>query len=210
MEQQGNTLSDDDQIDHVLPGEATWDVHKVIGRKEGRSKKAWVAGGFIGLVMLTCLGIVILVIAKIVIFGIENNDEWLAVSDKFMQAMAEKDIEEAQALFTEELAQEFKGPGLAAFLDWPTSEYFEGYIDLEIESYFVNYDYPNGTTIEIAGPVNYRGNHTGYFEFVLTEDGDGWKLLAFYVDVPPEKINSSAGQPRPNGNRTKQIPSKAG
>jgi len=182
--------------DEVLP-----EVHTIPAREQPRrkgllSRMALVAGCLIGLVFIICVGSVIGILALAVITGVEGQDEWLVVGDAFMQAMDDKDIDTAYSLFAKEARHDLKRSDLATFIDGPFYALFDGYVDLEMESWYVNYDYPAGKTIEIACLVNYQESYTGYYEFILTEEGVVWKLLAFNVEVPPEKINFySAGRP---------------
>jgi hypothetical protein len=142
------------------------------------------------------VGLVIGILALAAITGVENQDEWLVAGDAFMQAMADKELDTAYSLFAKEARHDLKRSDLSTFIDGPFYALFDGYVDLEMESWYVNYAYPEGTTIEIACLVNYQESYTGYYEFILTEEGDAWKLLAFNVEAPPEKFNSySAGRP---------------
>lgn len=155
-----------------------------------------VAGCLIGLAFLVCAGSVISVVTAVFVTRAENQDEWLTLGDAFMQAMADKEIDRAYALFAEELRREVRRSDLAAFIDGPSFVLFDGYLDLEIESWNFNYAYVEGRSVEVTGPVNYQEHYTGIYELVLAEEGDNWRILAFNVQVSPEKVNAyTAGQP---------------
>lgn len=165
-------------------------------QKRGLSIPLVVAGCLIGLAFFVCAGSVISVVAAVFATGVEKQDEWLALGDAFMQAMADREVDRAHALFSEEARREVKRSDLAAFVDGPFFALFDGYVGLEIESWYVNYAQLRGRTVEMAGPVNYQEQYTGSYEFVLTEEADSWKILFFNVQVPPEKLNAyTAKQP---------------
>ena len=179
-----------------LPAEVPTLARTGTGQKRGLSIPLVVAGCLIGLVFFVCAGSVISIVAAVFAMGFENQDEWLASGDAFMQAMADKEIDRAHALFAEEARREMKRSDLATFVDGPFFALFDGYVDLEIEGWHVNYAQLGGRTVEVAGPVNYEEHYTGSYEFVLTEEADSWRILFFNVQVPPEKLNAyTAEQP---------------
>ena len=85
----------------------------------GRSKKFFAVGCLIGLVLIACLGLVVAILATAMMTGVDNQDEWLALRDEFMQAMAYKELDQAHSLFTEEFSNKFRLADLAAFIDGP-------------------------------------------------------------------------------------------
>jgi hypothetical protein len=180
--------------DEALPEEHPIPARERPRRKRLLSRMALVAGCLIGLVFIMCVGLVTGILAVVLLTGVESQDEWLVVGDAFMQAMADKDIDTAYSLFAKEARHDVKRSDLATFIDGPFFALFDGYVDLEMKSWYVNYVYPEGTTIEMAGPVYYQERYTGYYEIVLTQEGEAWKLLAINVEVPPEKINSYSAE----------------
>jgi hypothetical protein len=73
---------------------------------------------------------------------------------------------------------------------------FDGYesvaiTKLNIKAAFnTNPDLPQGTIVEVAGVVTYKGGVTGQFTATLEEENDGWGLHYIHVTVPPSKIPS--------------------
>ena len=185
-------------IEHrEIPAEESTSSSQAQNRQKGRPLRGVFVGGcLVGLVLFICLGSVIGILVEKLGPVVESQDEWLALGDQFMQAMADKDIDEVQALFTREAGRSFKTSDLAAYVEGPFFALFEGYIDLELESWTINYDSLEGTTVELAGTVNYREGYTGFAEYFVVKEGDAWKLLGFNIEVPPEKFNVySAVQP---------------
>lgn len=164
------------------------------GKKRGLLIPIVVAGCLIGLAFFVCAGSVISILVAVIVTGNENQDEWLALSDAFMQAMTDKDLDGAHTLFAEDARREVKRSDLATIIDGPFFALFDGYLDLEIESWIFTDASLERRSVGLTGPVNYQEGYTGVYEFVLTEEEDAWKILAFNVVVPPEKINAYAAR----------------
>lgn len=153
------------------------------------SRIPYVAGCLIGLLVIICLGSVTSIAGAVLGITSENQEEWLELTNAFMQAMADKKIDQAYSLFSKEAQGSFSQADLTSFVDGPFYTLFDGYLDLEMESFYINFGFPEGKTVELTGLINYQKDYTGNFVFTLIKKGNTWKLLSFNVEAPPEKFN---------------------
>lgn len=125
----------------------------------------------------------------------ENLDEWQALTNDYMRAMSERDVAAAYQLFDPEMQDRMSQADLAAFIDGPFFVLFEGYQDLSVESWYVNFT-DEGTMAELSGPVKYLVGSTpyeGFFEAQLTQQGEAWRIWSINVAAPPEKLSRYEG-----------------
>lgn len=149
---------------------------------------------FVAVAVCVCLSLVALlfVAARAFITSADNQDDWLALSDAYMQAMAAKDVETAYQLFSQEARREMGQSEFAGLLEGPLFALFDGYEDLDIGSWQINFNYPEGKTVELTGYISYLENVEGSYEAILVEEDGHWEIYWFYVSVAPEKINDFA------------------
>jgi len=164
--------------------------------KTRKRSRTWllIVISFAAVAVCVCLSLVALlfVAARAFITSADNQDDWLALSDAYMQSMAAKDVETAYQLFSQEARREMGQSEFAGLLEGPLFALFDGYEDLNIGSWQINLNYPEGKTVELTGYISYLENVEGRYEAILVEEDGQWKIYWFYVSVAPEKINDFA------------------
>jgi hypothetical protein len=123
----------------------------------------------------------------------DSQENWLAISDAFMQAMVRKDADGAYALFSNEAKHDFQQSDLVRMTEGSFYVLFDGYDSLELESWEMNYNFPAGKFVELVYKIRYQDKYYGILQAVLKEDSDGWKLVWFEVTVPPDKLDDYVG-----------------
>lgn len=121
----------------------------------------------------------------------QNLDEWQALTNDYMEAMSERDVAAAYRLFDPEMQDRMSQAELEAFIDGPSFYLFEGYQDLSVESWYLNFT-DEGTTAELSGVVKYLVGSTPYegsFEAQLTQQREAWRIWSINVAAPPEKLS---------------------
>jgi hypothetical protein len=118
--------------------------------------------------------------------GVVQQDNWLAVTDAFMRAMANQDPNKAYALFSAEFQSEIPDSELEGFLSGPSFALFDGYLEMEMSAWEIS-STREGKVAEINATVTYEGGYSGSFDAVLVQERDEWKLISFNVTVPPDK-----------------------
>jgi hypothetical protein len=173
-----------------------WQVEKVSDSvaevKQTKPSRKWpLSAGCLGLLALgLCVGFAFLFIsAGAYTTANDNMDEWLDLSDAYMEALSNRDIDTAYKLFSSEARQEFSRRDMELMVEGPLFAAFVNYEKLEIDSWEVNYELSTGKNVVLAGPVSYQGSYEGYFEAVLKEEEGGWKIFWFNVNAPTEKYN---------------------
>jgi hypothetical protein len=176
------------QKDSISPSNA--------GAKTRKRSRMWllIVISFGAVAVCVCLSLVALLFVAAGAFttSADNQDDWLALSDAYMQAMAAKDVGTAYQLFSQEARREMGQSEFTGPLEGPLFALFDGYEDLDIGSWQINYYFPEGKTVELTGYISYRENVEGSYEAILVEEDGQWKIHWFYVSVAPEKINDFA------------------
>jgi len=149
---------------------------------------------FLGLICL-CVGGFTLLVFLSFRTAEDNKDQWLVVSEAYMDAMAEQRYDAAYALFAAEARRDFQRSELQALAESPFGVLFAGYQDLEITKWNVEFN-TSGTMVDIEGLVNYSNGDTGSFDATLKKKGDSWQLFWFNVNLSPKKLNESSGAKR--------------
>ena len=162
--------------------------------KQKPSPKKWSFHvGFLGLLALglcLCAGFTGLSIAAGAFSTAnESTNEWLTLSDAYMQAMSTRDVDTAYGLFADEVRREFSRRELELMIEGPLFAAYVDYEKLEIDSWEVNYEFPAGKYVSLSGPVSYHGSYEGYFEAVMKEEAESWEIIWFFVNAPTEKFN---------------------
>lgn len=166
--------------------------HDAVERKQKQqSRKRPLSVGCLGLLALgLCVALAVLSISVGALTTANDNmDEWLDLSDAYMEAMSNKNVDTAYRLFSREARREFPRRDLELMIEGPLFAAYVDYEKLEIDSWEVNYEFSTGKNVVLAGPVSYRGSYEGYFDAVLKEEDDGWKIYWFNVNAPTEKFN---------------------
>ncbi|MBN2003569.1 MAG: hypothetical protein JXA21_09460 [Anaerolineae bacterium] len=117
-----------------------------------------------------------------------------SVLDSYMQAMADKDIESAYALFSPRAQRQIPLSKLQELIEGNNYVVFEGYQSLSVQTLNIkavantNPDVPQGTVAEVTGIVAYDHDVQGKFTGTLEKVDDVWQLDAIYITVPPSKL----------------------
>jgi hypothetical protein len=170
-------------------------MNKALPAKQGVLKKP-IVFGCLALVGLCLCGLFSVFALFFISFtpAEGEQDRWLALSNDYMQAMVAKDIDAAYGLFAREARREFSKRDMRTIVEGPLFAAIDGYSSLEIEVWEINYDFQLGRSVNLAGPISYQDDYEGYFDAVLIEEGDKWKLLWFNATAPAEKFNDYAGK----------------
>jgi hypothetical protein len=156
-----------------------------------RRQKRWLLGLGIAtlLIVVGCGGVGLLFSQSIqsgtTAFG--QQDEWIAVTDAFMSAMASEDLDKARALCSTQLLDELPVSEMESLLTSSMFALFDGYQAIEISSWEITFN-PDGKFVELRAAVTYEKGFDGHLDAVLKEEGQEWKLVSFYINIPPEKI----------------------
>jgi hypothetical protein len=76
---------------------------------------------------------------------------------------------------------------MESLLDSAMFALFDGYQDIDISSWEITFNL-DGKSVELSAAVSYEKGYDGHKDAVLTEEGQEWKLVSFYINIPPEKI----------------------
>jgi hypothetical protein len=140
------------------------------------------------LAVLIGLGLYVVLFGSIFRIGVEDKDEWAAVIDAFMLAMVKKDPDRAFALYSKELQDVSSVLETEEFLSDQWFFMFEGYLEVEISEPDTSFT-RDGKFAELRADITYEGGYIGTFDATLGEEGGDWKILAWNVNVPKEKID---------------------
>jgi hypothetical protein len=116
--------------------------------------------------------------------------------DAFMQAMSNKDVDKAYALFSRRAQRQMQLSKIEEMLKGANFALFDGYNKVQVlntnisQAVNTNTDVPQGTVARINGIVSYEGEYTGQFQAVLELEDKIWKLHSINVTVPPAKFES--------------------
>jgi hypothetical protein len=116
-----------------------------------------------------------------------------SIINDFMNAMVEKDVNKAYALFSGRSKSKFSATQLD-LLQGNNYILFDGYEDVTITGYYLskilntNPDVPQGTVAKVSGTVSYKDNCTGTWNAILEKEGDEWRIYSINVTVPPDKF----------------------
>ena len=131
------------------------------------------------------LGICLLLASILAACGALTSSDQGKVVGEFMNAMLNKNIPVAVALFPTGSEAEMT-PQLENLL---ANQYylFEGYQSITVTSIDISAG-ADQSTAELEGMVTYDNDFEGVFQAELLEEGDSWKLTNITVNVPEEKV----------------------
>jgi hypothetical protein len=125
------------------------------------------------------------------------NNERAAIEvvlDQYMQAMDDKDVERAYALFSERARRQVPIGKLQELVEGSNYLIFEGYQSLKVQNIRLmatvntNPDMPQGDVAQVDGVVNFEGGIQGTFNGTLEKADGRWQIHGVFVNVPPTKI----------------------
>lgn len=115
------------------------------------------------------------------------------VIDAFMRAMANKDADQAHALFSGRAQTQTPRSALERMLKTNDFVSFYGYKKVEVASLYIgpaintNPSAPQGTVARVSGRLFYEGGYTGNFQATLEKENNEWKLYSIKVTIPPRR-----------------------
>lgn len=192
--------SRDDQPDSFVDEEATGGSSKELSyrpaKEETMRTRRWLIPGAIVagiMVLCACLSGICLITASIT--AVQVTEECLALADTFMTAMAVGDTGEAYSLFSADAQRDVTTEQLQSMIDGPFLVLFEGYEELGMDGYYVNFDTAIGLNIELSGPVYYQDGTVGSFEATFQRFSGDWWLYYIEVNVPQQRIDDRLDEP---------------
>jgi hypothetical protein len=141
------------------------------------------------LVLLLILGF----FSKGIVEGVAANATWENTADQFMQAMRDREIERAYAMFGRAGKEEFNLQELQELTTGSRFVLFQGYRELDLESWEITRNL-EGTFATAEGSATYSGGYTGRWTFTFVQEEEEWRVYSIYVWVPWDKIDAFAQQ----------------
>ncbi len=158
------------------------------------NKNIWIIVGIALVVLCLCS------IACVAIFGTSMYKVYTekapveSVLDNYMRYMANKDAENAYALFSPRAQGQIPISKIQEMLEGNNYLLFEGYQSLSVSNLNIsaavntNPDLPQGTVAKVTGVINFEGDIQGSFNGTLEKVDGKWMIDGIYVTVPPDKI----------------------
>lgn len=150
-----------------------------------------------GVLLLICICAVLCVAAGGTGFAkvFQEREPVQAVISEFMQAMEEKNTDNAYALFSSRAQRQLDISEIEKMIEGNNFVLFEGYQSVEVlninltQAFNTDQDLPQGTVAKVDGTISYNDGFIGQFNAVLEKEGDVWRLHTINITVPPDKFS---------------------
>ena len=126
------------------------------------------------------------------LFGVASQKGDVEASiDAFMQAMTNKNTQQAYALFATRAQRQTPISKFNELIDGANFALFDGYQKVTLENINITQvantdpDVPQGTVARVSGTVTYLGDFEGALHAILEQGNGKWKLYTINVTVPP-------------------------
>ena len=157
-------------------------------------KNNWIIVGLLVGILCLCSVVCVAVFGTAMFKVYKEKAPVESVLDAYMTAMANKDADNAYALFSPRAQRQVSISQIQDLLEGNNFLVYKGYQNLSVGSINIsatantNPDLPQGIVAKVNGVIIYADDVQGHFNGVLEKVGDKWMIDSINVTVPPGKI----------------------